>query len=76
MGVVGDEVDVCAVCDHALVNGIEGPCEDDEGFEIPVVAGIWLYEVEKEIKSMIVVGHVRRSSSTVPAPQRLFEIIW
>ena len=40
LSVVGDEVDVRAVGDHALVDGVEGPCEDDEGFEIPVVAGI------------------------------------
>ena len=48
MGVVGDEVDVCAVGDHALVDGVEGPGEDDEGLEAPVVASVGLDRNERK----------------------------
>ena len=40
LGVVGDEVDVCAMHDHALVDGVETQGKNDEGFEAPVIASV------------------------------------
>lgn len=37
LGIVRDEVCVRAMRDHALVNGVERPGEDDESLETPVI---------------------------------------